>query len=225
MATETKEKAVVFYLPEMRVINASLFERDAFTPEKGQPGAPKYKIELAGDKADLRGEGTIEDKLADALAADFGEQTAQDFLDGVRSIISPFLSGDTLAANRAEKGKEGDAYKGKVVVRADTAFNKDGNKDAGGIYVVDADNNEIGFANKGEIYSGCYGVAAVTISTYKDYPRTGDRGVKFYLSGFQKTRDGEKLVQSEGKTNLFKPLNRPGAAATAGAGRTRTRGA
>ena len=57
MATPTKKKEAkhVFALPEGRLINHSLFERDAYTPERGAPGKPMYKVELAFDKNQIAG--------------------------------------------------------------------------------------------------------------------------------------------------------------------------
>lgn len=226
--TETKATVPVFMLPEMRVINAALFERDAYTSERGgAPGAPKYKIELAGDVADLTGEGTIEDRLADAIAAEFGDKIADKWLAEWhlrRDMVCPFLDGNEMAAAREAKGKPGDAYKGKLVIRSDTTFNFEGKVAAGGIKVYGPDAELIGPANQSAIYNGCYGIAAVTISTYPDYPRKGDFGAKFYLVAFQKTRDGEVLKGADNTAALFKPV--AGAASGAGAegGRRRRAG-
>ena len=201
---DTKPKNEIFYV-EGRLINHALFERDAYQKdEKSAPGKPMYKVELACDEAAVMGEGTIEDKLADAVEAKWGATHAQGWLNGDRGYWSPLLSGDTMAAERAAKGKEGDAYKSKVVIRANTSFNKEGKEDVGGIAVYDADTSAIGFAEKSKVYNGCHGIAAVTISAFEAANK--DKGVKFYLVAFQKTADGEPLTTASDKSTLFKPV-------------------
>ncbi len=134
MATEVK----TFLLPEGRVINASLFEKDTYTDAQGNAGKPSYKIEVAFEPDDVEGEGTIEDALIDHACEKWGDGAEKDYLDG--KMRSPLLDGDKLAEKREARGKPGDAYKGKLVIRAHTLFNKDGEDAPGGIQVWNDDN-------------------------------------------------------------------------------------
>lgn len=227
--TEKKQAKEIHNLPEARVINASLFERDAYQGPTGAPGKAMYKIELAFDPKDI-GEGSdIENLLADAVEDRWGADAAEAWLNlddsGAFHYATPIIDGNVLAEGREAKGKEGDAYKGKLVIRTNTSFNKDGQEGPGGINVYGPDCSAIDATRQSEVYSGCYGIAAVTISTYETQPqRRGDkvtRGVKFYLVAFQKTRDGDKLAKSQDRSSLFKPV----AGAPAGApGRRRRAG-
>ena len=200
-------------LPEGLLVNHSLFERDAYAnPQGGEPGKPKYKVEIAFDPAQVTGEGTIEDKMADAIAAKWGENAANDFLEGKAGFVDPRLDGGELARRRAERGKEGDAYSGKMVIRADTTFNRDGVEGPGGTHVYGPDTAPIEAARQQEVYQGCFGCAAVTIHAYETDGKN-ERGLtiklkalKFYLAAFQKTRDGERLVQAQDRSTLFKPV-------------------
>lgn len=210
-----KKEVKAFTLPEGRLINSSLFEKDAYTPEKGRAGAPSYKVELVFDPNEVTGVGTVEDDLINAACEEWGDAAEQLFLDG--EIRSPLLLGDEHADRRAEKGKAGDAYKGKIVIRANTTFNLNGQDAPGGIKVFDEDAKIVGVANQGIIYPGCYGIAGVTISTYL---MDGKKGVKFYLVGFQKTRDGDRLATGFDASTLFKPVGVP-----ASSGSTRKRAA
>lgn len=222
MTTAVKDKAEVILLPEGRLINHSLFERDAYKAnEKSAPGKPMYKVEMAYDPDQVTGEGTIEDRLADAIDAKWGVKAAEAWLNGERGYISNLLSGDDLAAKRADKGKEGDAYKGKIVIRANTSFNRDGIEAPGGAKVYAPDTSIIGIVegNQGEVYNGCYGHVAVTISTYED--SRGDKGVKCYLTAFQKTKDGPRLKSEDNTAALFKPVAGTGSADTGGVRRRR----
>lgn len=209
MATEKKE-VQVFILPEARVINCSLFERDIYKdPQTGREGNPSYKIELAFDPDTVEGEGTFEDALIDYACDQWGDDAEDDWANG--EIGTPFLDGDRLAKRREEKDKPGDAYKGKLVLRTHTIYNKDGVDGAGGISVYGPDLSEITIMNKGEIYQGCYGCVAVTINHYVD-SKTGQNMLMTYLSAFQKTKDGEKLVTPRDYSKLFKPVGRPATA-------------
>lgn len=231
MATAIKEKNEVILLPEMRLINHSLFERDAYqNPNGGAPGKPMYKVELAGSPNDLEGEGTIEDKLADAIAKRFGDAAAQEFLDDRAKegkYINPLLDGNRLAKARADKGKEGDAYKGKIVIRASTLFNRDGAEGPGGAKVYGPATEVIGIVegNAGDIYNGCYGIPAVTIHTYAPEPGArGEKGVKFRLTAFQKTRDGERLKAADNTASMFKPVSGAASSGTSDGVRRRRAG-
>lgn len=200
-----------FLLPEGRVINASLFEKDTYTDAQGNAGKPSYKIEVAFDPIDVEGEGTIEDALIEVACEKWGDGAEEDYLEG--RMRTPLLDGDKLAARREAKEKPGDAYKGKLVVRAHTLFNKDGEDAPGGIQVWNDDDpvGPIIAAQREQVYAGCYGIVAVTIGTYttKD-PVSGDEvpALMFYLSAFQKTKDGERLMTPKDTSTLFTPSGR-----------------
>lgn len=220
MTTPAKKETITILLPEGRLINASLFEKDAYTdPKTQQEGKPGYKIELRFDPAQVTGQGTVEDDLINAACDEWGDPAEEQFLDG--KIISPLLLGDKLAARREEKGKAGDAYRGGIVIRANTMFNLHGQDAPGGIQVYGPDVKPIGPANQQEVYPGCFGQAAVTIGCYTD--NRGDKALKFYLSAFQKTRDGEPLVSARDHSTLFKPAQGSAAPAAAAGGRRATR--
>lgn len=219
-----KKPAEVFTLPEGRLINASLFERDIFKNEQGKEGKPSYKIELAFPKSGtgLVGEGTdknptVEDRLLRAALDKWGDTDAMfnAFVDR-KGVTVPFLDGDALAEKRRMKGKEGKAYEGMWVIRANTSFNKHGAEGPGGIAVYDEQAQAVDVARgQSIIWPGCYGIAAVTIGTYLD--NRGDKGLKFYLVAFQRTRgeDSDRLVSARDTSKLFTP--RGGAAAATGA--------
>lgn len=207
--TGTKKEKPVFMLPEGRLINHALFERDVYEDPKGRKGSPLYKIEMVYDPKQVQGEGTIEDALLQAALDEWGDtkKTEDEFFNG--DIRVPFIDGTKYAAKREDKGKAGDAYKGKLIVRSNTKFNRDGVDGPGGVSVYDENTNPVGLVegNSGIIYPGCYGILAVTISAGRD---VGDEAkhVKFWFVAFQKTRDGEKLASSRDTSKLFKPVGR-----------------
>lgn len=212
-----EEKAPVVTSPEGRAINISVFERDIYKDERGREGDPMYKIEIA-----FEGEGdefeAFEQAAVDAAVLKWGGKGG-DMYDA-DNFKQPFLDGDELAARREAKGKEGDAYKGKLVLRASTKFNKEGNEAEGGIYVAGEDAQELGFAERGQIYNGCLGKVAVKFVAY-DAVGDGKDGVTAYLVGFQRSGEGERLT-SNAAAGAFKPVGRSEGAA--GTGRRRRAG-
>lgn len=211
---DKKKNADPITLPEGRLINQNLYQMSAYTdPKTNVAGKPSYSIEMAFDKADILGEGKFEDALANAAADEWGDDAFQDFLDG--KIGSPLIDGDKLAAKREAKGKAGDAYKGKIVIRAKTTFDGVGP----GVDTYDEDANLIEVVNRGKIYGGCYGRVAVTIGTYED--SRGNNAINLYLKAFQKTRDGDKLMASADTSSLFKPVGRTETAGAPAARRSR----
>ena len=195
--TERQEKKTIL-TPVGRLINEALFEKDQFNDE----ATACYKVEMAFPWDDVN---DLEDALQDHAEEKWGDDAGRDYVEG--RIISPLLDGDKLAARREEKGKPGDAYKGMAVLRAHTLFNKHGQDAPGGVAVYGPDVGEIGPANRQEIYPGCYGQAALTIGTYDD-SRTSDHALMFYLSAFQKIKDGERLMTARDFSEVFKPVGR-----------------
>ncbi len=179
-------------LPEGRLINQALFIKDQYNDK----ATPCYKLELAFDDKDLD---DAEARLMAAAVDKWGAGADQD-----KNLILPFLDGDTLAAKRESKGKEGDAYKGKVVIRANTIYNSEGNDADGGIsvYGIETEPLSIVLGNSKEVYAGCYGYAAVTIGTYTE-EKTDNRALKFYLTAFKKSKDGDALSSGSDHSGLF----------------------
>ncbi len=207
--TEKKEVDRIL-TPEGRLINASLFIKDQYNEE----ATPSYKLEMAFE---LNALNDIEDKLAAYAVERWGAGSDKLYDDG--TIISPIIDGDVLAARREEKGKPGDAYKGKLVIRAHTIWNKHGRNETGGVGVYGDDGVEMEAVQSAAIYSGCYGYGLLTINDYVE-TKTQKKALMFYLAGFQKTRDGEPLVSSFDFSTVFKPIGRTAdAAASEGGGR------
>lgn len=219
MADKKPEK-VIFNLPEGRLLNHSLFERDAYKrDEKSQPGKPMYKVEVRFDEAQVMGQGTIEDEIANCIGDKWGDVAFDEFLAHKQGYRTPLLDGNRLAEKRIAAGKKGDAYAGGRIIRASTMFNKDGVDGPGGAPVYGPDTKPVLAANQGTIYQGCYGIAAVTLEAYE--ASNGDHSVTFYLVAFQKTREGERLVEAPDRSGLFKPV--AGAPGTPDAGTRRRR--
>lgn len=227
MAKEKTEKKEVktIMLPVGRIINHSLFTPDQYD----EKAAPRYTVELAFDPEALldrpKDGNSIEDELVFAGVDEWGDKFETLFEEG--KTIVPFLDGDKLAAKREENGKPGDAYKGKLVIRAATQYDKNGNQckmgDTAGIHVYDMEAAPITAMNRDEIYQGCYAIAAVTIWNYTD-ERTGSKGQKFFLKAIQKADDGEKLVTPSDPSKLFKPLGRKAGGEEGGSGRRSRKG-
>ena len=197
MSDRNKEEqdisSIVF--PEGRVINCALFEKDKYDDK----ATAQYKIEMAFEPDDLI---EAEDKIVDFIVKEYGP-SAEDEYNNFK-IVGPIIEGDELAKRREEKGKAGDAYKGKLVIRANTQFNKMGQNAPGGIAVYSPDVSAIEPVDQAKVYSGCYGIMVGTIKGYKT--NKGEKAVKIYLSAFQKTRDGELLAAHSDYSKVFTPV-------------------
>ena len=196
MSKKETDKSADAFIIRGRLINASLFVKDQFNDK----ATPSYKAEIAF-KEDSSEHIDLENRLFDFADDKWGKGAGDD-----ADLVIPLISGNKLAKKREKKDKDGEAYKGMMVVRANTIYNKDGQDGPGGIQVFDQDVEEIGASNQGEIYPGCYVEMGVVIGTYED--DDGNNALKFYLSAMQKVKDGEKLVSSADRSGLFKPVGR-----------------
>lgn len=201
---DAKKEVIQIVLPEGRLINGSLFEKDAYVdPNTQKPGTPQYKVEMAYEPDDFI---EAEDAIVDAAVKHFGAQAEEWYGDGVTGkLVSPIIDGDELAKKREENGKTGDAYRGKLIIRSNTQFNRFGDNADGGINVYDSQVKVIEPVDRSQIYNGCYGIVAVTVGFYKK-SESGKDAIKLYLSAFQKTRDGEHLSGSSDYSKVFKPV-------------------
>jgi hypothetical protein len=196
MADDDVKSTDAFTLPTGRVINCSLFTKDAYDDKS----VPAYKIELAFEE-DSDGMIDLENRLLDFADEQWGEGAGDD-----EDLVLPMLDGGKLKRKREKRGKDGSAYDGMTVIRAHTIYNKDGVDAPGGIQVFDEDVEEISPAQAGQVYPGCFGEAAVTMSAYED--NDGNNAITLYLAAFQKTGEGERLIQASDRSTLFKPKQR-----------------
>lgn len=202
MAEAKKKKQLEeFLMPTGRLINNSLFEKDAFKSERSnKESVPAYRAEVAYEDKDLD---AFYDKLQSIAEAEWGSGTQLD-IDG--GTVSTLLDGDKLKAKREKKGKTGDAYGGKSVMRSKTIYNKDGADGPGGIQVWDEEVKPVDFLKRAAIYNGCMVQVLVGINPYED--DDGEPCFSYYLKAVQKVGDGERLVSSADTSTAFKPVGR-----------------
>lgn len=194
-----KKEAVRLLSPVGRLINNSLFEKDVYKDERGKEAAePSYKVELAFD--DTGEFKAFEDQIVAVATAEWGDGAADQYFEGV--IRAPIQDGNDLAKKREAKGKKGDAYAGKLVLRASSIFNREGNNAAGGVNVCGPDAKALDFAERGRVYNGCYGKVSVTVQPYLI---DGRKGIKLYLNGFQLVKDGDR-IRGIDLSNMFSPM-------------------
>ncbi len=197
MAKDKDKANDMVFLPEGRVINHSMFVKDEFK------GKTAYRLEQAFDE---KHEDELYDMLFDAAEAIFGGNAQDDFEAG--DLILPLKDGDKMARKREKNDKDGGAYEGMFVLRSKTNFNHEGQDAPGGIQVYDEAVERVQAANMGEIYRGCYGIAAVEFSGYED--DDGVNAITVYLKAFQKTKDGDPIAGSADYSGLFKPTKKAG---------------
>lgn len=201
-----------FTLPEGRVINENIFEKDTYVDVKGKEGTPSYKVELAYDDD---ASNTIDLALAALCVKKWGAGADDDYFNG--TIRSPMLNGDEMADAREKRNKPGDAYRGKQVIRSHTIFNRDGRDGPGGIQIFNEDREEVEATDQSTIYNGCFGIIGVTANFYIDSV-SKQKCISLYLGAFQKTADGDPLRTARDHSSLFQARGTP---AEAGKGRRR----
>ncbi len=194
-----KKELIRLMTPVGRLINNSLFEKDVYTDERGREADASYKVEIAFDDGTLE---AFEDAIVAEAIAFFGADAEKDYDEG--RMRSPILFGDDLAKARADRGKSGEAYEGKLVIRAKTIFNRDGVDAPGGVYVCGPNAEELDFADRRQVYNGCYGQASLSVNPYNGIAG-GQPGIGFYLNGFQLVKEGDRL-RSNDPSSLFSPM-------------------
>lgn len=226
MANDKEQKTLERWaLPEARVINNSLFKKDKYNDK----ATASYKIEVAIRKDDPACKALF-DKLFDIAAEAFPKLSDKDLEQKINGgKVKGVLDGDVQAKKREAKDKQGDAYKGTWVIRAHTIYDATGNDGDGGVEVFDEKVERIMPVNGSQVYNGSYGVTAVAVKGWSDTDDdTGELvyGLTFYLCGFQKTKDGDKLSSGGSSSSLFKPVGRaPKTESGEGGGERRRRAA
>lgn len=141
--------------------------------KNGKPrGEPMYTAVDLFDPADI---GDIKKKIAAVATAKWGST------DGVRS---PLKKGEVEKAKAEKKGKNGDFYDGKIVLKMKSKFRP---------RVVDRNREEILDLNK--VYSGCICRAELNLVAVE---MDNDDGPKKYVTAYfnflMKVADGDRII-------------------------------
>lgn len=150
--------------------------------ENGKPkGDPKYGglFVLPADHPDLV---PMKQKAIAVARAEWGEGVE------LGTIGWPFSSGDAMAAARAAKGKNGDFYKGKAVLKSRSQFAPMASWIANG-QVLEVPSNELS-GNAGKFYSG---VECLATFNFVAMVVNGNKYVTAYLNKVFSTGKGERV--------------------------------
>lgn len=142
-----------------------------FEPDASQEGEPKYSITLLIPKSDTATVGKIKAAMAEARE-NFVQKNGASSLPAKPNHT--LKDGDGTKDNGDEFGPE---CKGCYVIRVKSKQKP---------VIVDAFRNEI--TNPAEVYSGCYGRAAIK---FFGYNTNGSKGISATLLSVQKLSDGE----------------------------------
>jgi len=202
---KAKSEAIVMNTPDGRLINGHLFVKNAFKdPKTEREGLPRYRVEMAFEKGDKEFDKFI-DEVFDHCVEKYGDKITLSIDDpkkGFDEVKGPFVDGDEIARRREKRGKDkNDGYKGMWIIRADTAYNFEGQDADGGILVYDEAVERVMPVDKASVYNGSYGTAKVELAFYED--NEGNPAAKFYLKAYQKVGDGEKLASVQDHSSSF----------------------
>lgn len=148
-----------------------------------EKGEPVFGVTMLFDKASMSPED--QDRLKTLIET--AQRVAREKWPGrdfkVEPIAMPFKQGDKEAEKSEKRGKNGDFYKGKLVLKTNSKFKPQ---------VVGLDRKEI--INDKLVYSGCLMYAEVNFVAY-DSVNGGTDGVKAYLGNFvMKAKDGPRIA-------------------------------
>lgn len=191
MATEKNPYRVV--LKEHRLSYVHLK-----TPVAFEDGAtPKYGVTVLIEKGSADAE-----RLEDLLNQLYTENKTVHFKAIAmthKNFWYPLRDGDEYADEQEALGKNAEAYRGMMYIKATTA-NQPNVFDAMGEDVIDLD----------EVYSGCYGRVSITLWPYS---KKG-QGITAFLNSVKKTEDGEPLGSAGGTADEYdEPAAKPAKAA------------
>lgn len=171
---DPKRKHVEVRTSKARVSFPNFFEAKAFIdPKTRQPkGEPKYTgTFLFPKKSDIK---PLRQAVAEAAKMVFGAKIPKGFVD-------PIKDGNEIYEEKIAQEIEGyEHYKGMWVVNMSTGEKFPPR-------VVGRNREEL---DQSDIYGGCWGIAACIA---KAYSTGSNKGVTFYLNGFQKTDDDDRL--------------------------------
>lgn len=163
----------VIVTPKFTVLFPNLFEPKAVTdPKTGKQSEPAYGLTMLFDPADVK-------PLWDVIQKVARMNWPNDSDEELRAKAFPIKDGDKEAAKAEAKGKNGDFYKGKKVLKAKSKFQP-------GILGP----NKQKVLDPKRIYSGCIGIAEINFNAYEGF----GGGINAYLNHFMLMEDGSKLV-------------------------------
>jgi hypothetical protein len=163
----------VIVTPKFTVLFPNLFEPKAVTdPKTGKQSEPAYSITMLFDPEDIKPLWAVMLKVAKLTWPGIDE-------DELRRKNWPMKDGNKEAERARAKGKNGDFYDGKKVLKAKSKFQPG---------ILGPDKRDL--LNPKRIYSGCVGVAELNFNAYDGF----GGGVNAYLNHFMLLEDGPKLV-------------------------------
>lgn len=156
--------------PEAVAVFPHVFEPKPIMVNGQAQGDPIYSISLLFTEEDVKGL----KKTARNLAQQ--KWPSRD----LKELQFPFKKGDSEAQKQADKGRNGEFYRGYIVVKASSQYQPG---------VVGPTKQDI--IDPKEVYSGCIVRAQLNIKTFS---AGSNEGVKCYLNHLMKVRDGERLI-------------------------------
>jgi len=156
--------------PEAVAVFPHVFEAKPIMVNGQAQGDPMYSIVLLFSEEDVKG--------LKKTAANLAQQKwpSRD----LKELQFPFKRGESEAQKQADKGRNGEFYRGYIVVKASSKYQPG---------VVGPTKQDI--IDPKEVYSGCIVRAQLNVKTFS---AGSNEGVKCYLNHLMKVRDGERLI-------------------------------
>ncbi len=172
-----------------------LFEPKAFKKNGRETGESKYSANFLfnPDSEDLRAMKILAAKIARAKWPD--KQFSE--------LAFPFISGDKLAEESKNKGKNSDYTRGKIIVTGRSKFEPklahiENNK------MIDLETEIQKTAAKNKFYPGVEVLAQLNLVSYDPVGRDGKGGVTAYLNMVLSTNKGVRIAGGQTASEAFK---------------------
>lgn len=210
MASQGNQHSKRVLTPRFRGSYPCLITPKPYTDEQGKKGEPRFTLDMILDPPDIAkfraedGSGNLVeigvDRLAVQLAKErWPELASPEVLKAELTKGWPLIKGDILAAKREAKKKDGEAFKGKIIIRSKSYENVkpllsyfDQTAGAGkGAWRVLSRSSDVDMKKAEDLFvGGNYFGAELTM---KATEVSGTKYITFYINAVRFLADGEKF--------------------------------
>lgn len=196
--------------PRFRGSYPNVITAKPYTDDQGKKGEPRFSLDMIFDPPDIKkfraedGSGNLVEVGVDTLAVQLARERWPELADPavLKAELTkgwPLIKGDLLAAKREAKKKDGEAFKGKIIIRSKSYenvkpllsfFDKAANNGKGAFRPLSRV-SDVDMKKAEELFvGGNYFGAELTM---KATEVSGTKYITFYINAVRFLADGEKF--------------------------------
>jgi len=196
--------------PKFRGSYVQVITPKPYTDEHGKKGEPRYTMDMIFDAADIAkfraedGSGNLVEVGVDRLAVQLAKERWPELSDPavLKAELTkgwPLKKGDVMAAKKEAKNKDGEPFKGKIVITAKSYenvkpilsyYDKTANNGKGGFRVLNR-GSDVDMAKASDLFQGGNYFGAEL--TMKATEVSGTKFITFYINAVRYLGEGEKF--------------------------------